>query len=214
MLLIRLKEERFSAYSHLAGIILSIIGTVLILEKANGNANYIGSLIVYGLSLVFLFSSSFLYHSRKKKEDEVSFWRRLDHIAIFVMIAGNYTPLCIIYLDEPWKWIILSIQWGLVIAGIIMKLFIMNAPRWITIGIYLAQGWMIIIPIGQLFQRMTPFMIFALFFGGILYSIGAIVYKMKKPNPKPGIFGFHEIFHVFIILAAFTQYMGLFVGIA
>ena len=206
------QKEKFSSLSHLFGAILAILGMIILIIKAKGNTANISIAIIYSLSTFFLFISSTIYHARKKEENEESIWRKLDHIAIFIMIAGSYTPICFLFLDGIWRWSILILQWILVISGIILKLVVLNTPRWITITIYLVQGWVAIIPFYQLTKVMPLASIILLIAGGISYTIGAIIYKFKKPNPLPGKFGFHEIFHIWILIGAFLQYIPVFIA--
>ncbi|QEE16259.1 hemolysin III family protein [Promethearchaeum syntrophicum] len=206
------QKEKFSSMSHLFGAILAILGMSILIFKSNGNIVNIIIALIYGLSTFFLFISSAIYHAQKKEENEESFWRKMDHIAIFIMIAGTYTPICFLFLEGAWRWSILLLQWILVISGIILKLLVLNTPRWVTITIYLVQGWVAIIPIYQLTQVMPLVSIILLFTGGLSYTIGAIIYKMKKPNPIPGKFGFHEIFHIWILLGAIFHYIPLYIA--
>ncbi len=195
-------SERISAYSHGLTIPVMMLGTVFLLVISYGDtiAQFVS--MVYGLSGVFLFSASFLYHSKKLIENGNSFWRKLDHVAIFFLIAGTYTPLCFLYLDGKMKWGILIAQWSLVLFGTIFKLFFINAPRFIGTLIYLTMGWLLLIPTTTLIQTMPALAQLLLITGGVFYTLGAIVYVLKKPNPRPGFFGFHEIFHIFIIFGA------------
>lgn len=207
---VTLPEESFSSYSHMVGALISFLGTILLLLLSPASLLNYGIILLYGISITFLFGISSLYHAHKEKENEISVWRKMDHIAIFVMIAGTYTPLSVIYLPNNWTWIILGSQWGLVFIGTILKLWILNSPRWITTGIYLIQGWMALFPVFHLYHSMPLGSFLLLFFGGISFSIGAVIYSLKKPNPYPGLFGFHEIFHVMIMIGAFLHYLVIF----
>jgi hemolysin III len=204
---IQLPEERFSCYSHMAGGILAVIGTLILIIVSAGELAKIVVSLLYGLSISFLFFASTMYHAHKRSENEKTVWRKLDHIAIFVMIAGTYTPISFIYLTGGWRLGILIAQWFLVAVGIVLKLLIINTPRWVTILIYLLQGWMAVLPLYFLLTIMpiSSFILMAL--GGIAFTIGAIIYAVKKPDPKPGVFGFHEIFHVLILLGAILHYI-------
>ncbi|MDK2821520.1 MAG: hemolysin [Clostridia bacterium] len=167
---------------------------------------------VYGGSVIFLFLASSLYHAFKKEENEISNWRKLDHVAIFFMIAGTYTPICYVYLTGYWKWSIIILQWTLVFGGIFFKFFYLNAPRYLYTVIYLLMGWVGIVPIKQLLMTMSNNEVLFLFLGGLSFTIGAIFYVIKKPRLKPG-FGFHEIFHFFILLGGFFHYLLVYTAI-
>lgn len=201
-----LENEKFSTYSHLLGTILAIIGWIILLAFGHPTFRESLSISIYSISSVFLFVSSTVFHATKRKENEISFARKMDHIAIFIMIAGSYTPLCMFYLPNPWNIIILIAQWSMVILGIITKLIILNTPSWITISVYLFQGWMIVIALKPLSLAISTAQMILLFMGGILYSVGAIIYALQKPNPFPGIYGHHEIFHTLILIAAFLHF--------
>jgi len=205
--------EKISAYTHGAAVPVMIIGTVILLIISSGNiVTQIVSLI-YGLSGVFLFSASFIYHSQKVVENDESLWRKLDHAAIFFLIAGSYTPICYLYLEGKMKWGILIAQWSLVFSGTIFKLFFINAPRKIGTLIYLLMGWIVVIPMSTLIHTMPNTALIFLAAGGLSYTIGAVIYALKKPNPIPGYFGFHEIFHIFIIGGAMLQLVMVLYGI-
>jgi len=133
-------QEVFNVYSHLAGVVAAAIGTVFLAVAASYSVSALITSLIYGLSVIFLFSASSLYHAFKQAENEVSLWRRMDRLAIFFMIAGTYTPVCYLYLDGAWRWSIIAIQWGLVAFGLVSQLFFPRAPRVFYAAIYLAMG--------------------------------------------------------------------------
>jgi hemolysin III len=136
--------------------------------------------IVYGLSVILLFLASASYHALKQNENEISIWRKLDHIAIFFMIAGTYTPVCYVYLSGYWKWSVIIIQWALVIAGLFLKFFYLKAPRYFSTIIYLLMGWIGIVAIKEFLTTMPPNAVFYLFAGGYLSLLGR--YFMPSKN--------------------------------
>lgn len=200
------KQERVSFYTHFIGIFASIAGTMILLSVTSSIQEKLVSLI-YGFSIIFLFSASSLYHALKQKENETSIWRKLDHLAIFFMIAGTYTPVTYVYLEGAWFWSIISIQWGLVLFGVFFKFCFIKAPRILYTLIYLAMGWMAIIPINKFLNGMTLEIELYLFTGAASFTIGAIIYALKKPTILPGVFGFHELFHLFILLGGILHYL-------
>lgn len=208
-----LKKEKISAYSHAAAIPVMIIGTIIMLILSGDNTAHRIVALIYGFSAVALFTASFLYHSNKRSENETSIWRKLDHSAIFILIAGTYTPICYIYLDGWMRWGILIAQWSLVFSGIIFKLFFINAPRFIGTMIYLAMGWIVVIPVKQLYTNMPADIMSFLVAGGLAYTFGAIIYAAKKPNPLPEYMGFHELFHFFIVAGAMFHLIMVIKGI-
>lgn len=169
--------------------------------------------LVYGLGVVILFTSSALYHAFKQRESDNTIWRKLDHMAIFIMIAASYTPIMYIYTDGVWRWSIIIIQWVLVGLGICFKMLFLHAPRILSPVIYLLMGWMAVIPFRQLWFLMDSMSVILLISGGISFSIGAVIYSMKKPDPYPGSFGFHEIFHLFILLGASLHFFVVYFAI-
>jgi len=207
------QTEKISAYTHGGAVPVMAIGTVILLAISSGDINSQIVSLIYGLSGIFLFSASFFYHSRKVIENDESVWRKLDHTAIFFLIAGTYTPICFLYLEGKMKWGILIAQWSLVISGTIFKLFFVNAPRVIGTLIYLLMGWIVVIPISTLVHTMPPMALFFLAAGGISYTIGAVIYAVKKPDPLPDFFGFHEIFHIFVIGGAMLHLLMVIYGI-
>lgn len=207
------ENEKISAYTHGGAIPVMAIGTAILAYMSRGNFNLQVVSLIYGLSAVLLFTASFLYHARKKGENDTSIWRKLDHSAIFLLIAGTYTPMCYLYLEGWMRWGILIAQWSLVFSGIIFKLFFINAPRIIGTMIYLIMGWIVVIPISRLVSVMPVDVLFLLSAGGLSYTAGAIIYALKKPDPLPGRFGFHEIFHIFIIAGALFHLVMVVTGI-
>ena len=197
---IKRPEERFSVYSHLIGAILTAIGTIFLVIKSYGDPNKIIVSIIYGIAVTLLFFASTICHSLKKSEDHIFFWTRIDQIAIFFMIAGTYTPISYFYLTGAWRIGILVGQWTVVGAGLILKLMWINSPRWVTAGIYLLQGWMAIIPGYVIFLAMPRLDFILAILAGFTYSIGALMYILRKPKLFPGVFGSHDLFHVCVLL--------------
>jgi len=201
----RLPSERINFATHFAGFLAWIPFTVLLVVLAAPRPDLVAVVVVYGLGVMFLFFSSAWYHRNKREENETSLWRTLDHFAIFVMIAATYTPVVWIWFDEPWRTATLAFQWAVTLFGLGFKVFVKKAPRWVDPVLYLLMGWVAALAIVPLFQKMPLMVFFDLFWGGAWYTVGAIIYALKKPNFKPGVFGFHELFHVFILGGAVTH---------
>jgi hemolysin III len=194
--------------------VAGLAGLILLLIKARGHMDLILVSLVYGLAVTALFTFSALYHATKKAENAANVWRKLDHIAIFFMIAGSYTPICYIYLTGVWRWSMILVSWGFVIAGIVLKLFFIKAPRVLSTVLYLLMGWLAVFPLRELWLSMPRTSFFLILGGGIAYSMGAIIYALKRPNPVPGAFGFHEIFHVMILAGALLHYLPVYMAVA
>jgi len=199
------RQEFISFYSHLCGAIVALVGALALVYQARFCPSLVIVSTIYGLSVIFMLFSSSLYHAFKKEKNQTGFLRKMDHFAIFCIIAGTYTPVCYIYLEGYLQWGIIIAQWVLVIAGFFLKVLYIRSPRVFATVVYLLMGWMAIIPINQLLSELPIVSIILLFLGGFAYSTGAVIYMLKKPNPIPNFFGFHEIFHLFILLGVFLH---------
>jgi hemolysin III len=208
------KQEIISFATHCTAFLASIAG-IIILWIASGSSPLLkGVSLVYGASVSFLFLASTMYHARKRTEDDNSIWRKIDHFAIFVMIAGTYTPISFVYLDGPMLYVVLSIQWGLVLAGGIFKFLYLSAPRILSTLVYVAMGWMAVFVIKYFRDTMPLSQMVLVLAGGLSYTAGAVFYALKKPVIVRDLLGFHEIFHVFIIAGAAFHYAAVFRAVA
>ena len=201
----RLASERVNFATHFAGFLVWIPFTALLIYLTRARPDLVAVALVYGLGVLFLFFCSSWYHRHKRSENERTLWRTLDHFAIFVMIAASYTPVVWIWFDDPWRTVTLVFQWAVTLAGLAFKLFAHRAPRWVDPILYLLMGWVALLAIVPLYEKMPLPVFIDLFGGGVWYTAGAIVYALKRPNFKPGVFGFHELFHCFILGGAVTH---------
>lgn len=199
-------REKFNFYSHLAGVLLSVAGLIFIFRVASASVPAIITALIYGLSIIFLFSASSLYHAFKKEENEVSFWRKMDRLAIFFMIAGTYTPVCYFYLEGTWRWTMIGLQWGLVGFGVFSQLFFPRAPRILYVVIYFTMGWLAIFPMRQIVSNMSLNQVILMFAGGIAFTAGGLIYAIKRPRLLPGVFSFHELFHIAVLVGGALHY--------
>ena len=200
-------REPVNGLTHLIAAILAAIGLVVLLILGWGNLTRVLSLLIYGLSLVLMFSSSAAYHMTMASTGALLWLRKFDHSAIYLLIAGTYTPICLHYFEGFWRWGLLGIIWGMALAGIIVKLFVIHAPRWVTAGIYLLMGWMAIIGVREMLLRMPGGALVWLALGGLFFTAGAVIYILKKPDLFPGRFGFHEVWHIFVILGCLCHFV-------
>lgn len=202
-------REPASGLSHLVGAVLSIFALVLLLHAAITNRSplEIVAYSIFGASMIFLYSASTIYHLIKASEKVVFKLRKLDHAMIFVLIAGTYTPICLMPLRGKLGYILLATLWITAICGIIFKLFFMNAPRWFYTMVYIIMGWAAIFVIVPLYKAVGLTAIIWLVSGGLFYTIGGIIYALKKPNFIPKWLGFHEIFHILIILGTVSHFL-------
>lgn len=206
-----LRTEHFSVLSHCLGAFTGVLGMIILILRAETLAEFVVSLI-YGTALVLLFTASTVYHMMKRCENEHSVWRRIDHFAIFLMIAGTYTPVCWLYLSGGWCLSILSVQWALVVFGFFFRFLWLDAPRWLYTAIYLIMGWTGLVPLPLLYDTMPKILFMCVFLGGGLYTAGALFYMFKWPQGIPG-FGFHELFHIFILGGAAVHYFVVFMSL-
>ena len=205
-------REPVSGLTHLIGAVLSAIGLVLMIYYAvsKGTVWHIVSFSIFGGSLILLYTASTLYHLLNISEKGVRVLRKIDHMMIYVLIAGTYTPICLIPLRGGWGYSILITIWGIAITGIIMKLLWFDAPRWLYTLFYLIMGWLIVIALWPIAKTIPIAGVLWLIAGGLLYSIGAVIYGTKWPRLKSKVFGFHEIFHLFVLYGSFCHFWLMF----
>lgn len=198
-----------SGLTHFIGALLAIAGlVVLLLRKVPElTVSHIVSFSIFGGAMILLYTFSTLYHWLPLKKSASDILRKIDHIMIFVFIAATYTPICLVTLGGGWGWSLFGSVWGLTVAGFLLKIFWMNAPRWLYTAIYVLMGWIIVIGIWPLIKSLALGGLLWLVAGGLFYTLGAVIYGRKKPDPWPNFFGFHEIFHVFVMLGSFAHFM-------
>lgn len=205
-------REPLSGITSLISAGLSIAGLVLMVVAAAhyGTAWHVVSFSLFGASLILLYLASALYHLLPLQERGVNILKRIDHMMIFVLIAGTYTPFCLIALRGALRWSLFGIIWGLCMVGIFNKIFWLHAPRWISVGLYMGMGWVCIFFIFPLAKMLPTGAIFWLALGGLMYTIGAIFYALKWPNFFPKVFGFHELWHLFIMAGSFSHFWAVY----
>jgi hemolysin III len=202
-------RDPISGITHLCGAIFFAVGLIAMLIAGQGNLAQEISLAVYGAGLILLFSASAAYHLYNGDAKRLLVLRKFDHSSIYVLIAASYTPLCVIAFRGFWQWGLLAIIWALALAGIVVKIFVIKGPRWLTAGIYLVMGWLSLIALGEMMATLSTSSIVWLFAGGVVYSLGAVIYITKKLNFKPGVFGFHEVWHIFVLLGALCHFISI-----
>jgi hemolysin III len=207
-------REPVSGLSHLAAAVASAAGLALLLLVGRDSLIKVLSLAVYGASLVLMFSASATYHLVRAQPAVVRLLRKVDHSSIYLLIAGTYTPICLHFFSGFWQWGMVLIIWMLAALGIVVKVFMMNAPRWLAAGLYLLMGWLALAATGEILATMPPGALWALLLGGVFFTLGAVIYVARKPNFWPGAFGFHEVWHVFVILGCLCHFalMALYVA--
>ncbi|MBI5935916.1 MAG: hemolysin III family protein [Chloroflexi bacterium] len=206
-------REPVNSLTHWAGALLAIAGLIALLIVGWSVPAKIISLLIYGISLIAMFSASATYHMVHAKEKVLLILRKIDHAAIYLLIAGTYTPFCVNAFEGFWKWGMLSIIWSLAAIGIVIKVFYIKAPRWLNAGIYVVMGWLCVGAAGQMLTTLPAWVFAWLLAGGIIYTLGAVVYITKLFNFWPGVFGFHEVWHIFVLLAAAAHFVAV-MGVA
>ncbi len=194
--------------SHAAAFLLAIAAAVVLIVLAPGGRAVVAGTI-YGSALIALFGGSALYHRWPGPTRFKPLLRRIDHSTIFVFIAASYTPFTLIVMDGPIAWVLLIGAWTGALAGVVFSLGWIDAPRPVVAGSYVALGWLALIAAPQLVQRLDDVPVLLFVAGGLLYSLGAIVYARQRPDPWPRTFGFHEIFHALVIVAAAAHYTAM-----
>ena len=197
-------REPISGLTHLAGGLLACAGLIVLLDTAAsaGRTDQLVAFGIFGLGMITLYTASTLYHLLLLSPAGVARLRRVDHVAIFLLIASTYTPFCLLALDGGWRVGLLTLIWGLALSGILLKVLWMDAPRWLSVMLYLVMGWGAAIAAPIIFRAVAPGGIAWVLGGGLVYSAGALIYWLKRPNPVPGVFGFHEVWHLLVLVGS------------
>ncbi len=204
-------REPFNAYSHLLGAIGAVVFTVFLMLKSSPEHVYFrASFLLYGITVFLMFGSSAIYHMINVSYKTEEFFRKIDHIMIYLVIAGSYTPICAMTLSGNWRIGMLIGVWSFALVGFLKKIFWMGAPRWFSTMLYLLMGWVAVIIVPQMWGRVPNGFLIWLGVGGLFYTFGAIIYGIKKPDPFPEKFGFHEIWHLFVMGGAFSQFWAIY----
>ena len=202
-------REPFSCYSHFVGAVLSAVGLfallVRLLVQPDISSQLAGAAVVFCLSLIALYSASSAYHFSGRGEAVVRRLKKLDHSMIYVLIAGSYTPIILKFMPAPRCFVFLGVIWLIALTGIAVKLLWIDAPRLIGTALYLALGWAIAFDFGVVLSMPSP-AVELLAAGGLSYTIGGIIYILKKPNLSC-LIGFHELFHLFVIAGSVCHYL-------
>lgn len=196
-------REPGSAITHLIGMILATIASVPLLVKAALTAGHTGliAMTVFMTSMVLLYAASTMYHSVNVSGKRLKIFRKIDHMMIFVLIAGSYTPVCMLVLEPRSGYTLLAVVWGIALGGMLIKALWITCPKWFSSIIYIAMGWACVSVFDQLLALLSQGAFLWLLAGGILYTVGGIIYALKLPvfNSLHKNFGSHEIFHLFVI---------------
>jgi hemolysin III len=194
--------------THAYAFWFAVAGAITLVFLADDGVA-VAAAAIYGGGLCALFAGSALYHRWRWDPRWRPLLRRVDHSTIFIFIAASYTPMALLVLQGPLRWVVLGIAWGGAAAGIFFTIAWIDAPRWLAAGTYLALGWVAVITVPQLGDRLGAAPLTLVAVGGALYTLGAVVYALRRPNPWPRVFGFHEIFHAFVVAAAVCHFVAM-----
>jgi hemolysin III len=192
-------------YLHLGAAVAAVLGFGALLLLADSAKAYVGGAI-FALSLIALYTVSGVYHSIGWGPRMRNVLKRLDHAMIFVLIAGSYTPFCLFAGSPTWGIGLLAVVWSVAGVGVVLKLIWPDAPRWLSVGLYIATGWIALVAATQITSWYAIFPLLVLTLGGVLYTVGGVVYGLRRPNPFPRVFGYHEVFHLLVIAASVLHY--------
>lgn len=193
---------------HQAAFSASLVVGTLLIVAADGGRGHAAAAIFAG-AVAACFGASALYH-RVTWSPSLRLWmRRVDHAGVYLLIAGTYTPVCLLVLDGAWRLVVLAVVWTGAVAAIVLKFVWVAAPKWLAAATALALGWVAVAIMPQLVDRLDPAGVALLGAGGLAYTAGAVVYALRRPDPAPAVFGYHELFHALTIAAVSCQYVAI-----
>jgi len=201
-------RPKLRGWLHLGAVPLSVVlGLIAVAVAPPGAARW--SVVVYLITTVLLFGVSATYHRRVWGERWEAVLKRIDHSNIYLFIAGSYTPFAVVLLPGTSGDVLLAVVWGIAALGVIFRVVWVGAPRWLYVSTYIALGWVAVGYLPALWRAGGPAVVILIAVGGALYTMGAVVYAIRRPNPFPRWFGFHELFHAFTIAAYLVQYVAV-----
>ncbi|MFX0593122.1 PAQR family membrane homeostasis protein TrhA [Melissospora conviva] len=208
-------KPRMRGWLHLYAFFVALAAGVVLCSLAATRPGWapLVSCLIYSVTVCGLFGTSALYHRRVWSERGYQLMRRMDHSMIFVFIAGTYTPLCVLLLPDGLGTMLLWIVWSGAFAGVLLKVIWPHAPRWVGAPLYLALGWVAVAVLPDIGHNGGVTVLVLLAVGGVIYSVGAVFYALRKPNPWPAVFGHHEFFHACTLLAAICHHIAIYFAI-
>ncbi|UTR13293.1 hemolysin III family protein [Salipaludibacillus sp. LMS25] len=206
-------REPVNGLTHLAGALLSFVALLAMVMKVSVDGVSpleLMAVIIFGISLILLYSASATYHMVIAKDKVIAFFRRMDHSMIYVLIAGTYTPFCLITMNGIAGWTLFGVVTVLAIAGVVFKMVWFHSPRWLSTGLYIGMGWLVVFFFAPLSEVMAFPGLMLLLAGGILYTIGGVIYGWKPHWIEFKHIGYHEIFHIFILLGSLAHFLSVY----
>ena len=211
-------REPGSAITHFIGMLLAVFAAVPLLVKAgiSSGGRSFAAMAVFITSMILLYGASTMYHSVNLAGRGLRIFRKLDHMMIFVLIAGSYTPVCLIVLNREIGYRLLAVVWGIALVGMLIKACWITCPKWFSSIIYIAMGWVCILVVGQLFATLPTAAFLWLLAGGLIYTAGGVIYALKLPifNAKHKAFGSHEVFHLFVMGGSICHFIFMYLYVA
>ncbi|MCR4399263.1 MAG: hemolysin III family protein [Syntrophomonadaceae bacterium] len=190
-------RQPVNTWTHFVTFLAALVGMVALLVLSRGSASALITMSIYGSSVILLYGASSLYHWVSTTPGRQLVLRKLDHVAIFLLIAGTYTPVLYYGLEGWWRWSMLAAVWTLAATGVFLKLWFIHAPRFVSTAFYLALGWLAVVPLSRLVHTLPGEAVAFMAAGGVAYTLGAVIYALRWPDFLPGRLGFHEVFHLF-----------------
>ena len=200
-------REPINTWTHFITFLLGVAGLFLLVVLSIGDMAKLITMTIYGLSVIVLYGASTAYHWVETTPNRLAILRTLDHMSIFILIAGTYTPVLYYGFDGAWKWTMLSVIWGLALLGIILKVFFTGTARTFSTILYISLGWIALIPLFKLIRSLPVGAMVFMLLGGIAYTVGGVIYATKRIKFLPGKLGFHEVFHIFVSLGSVLHFI-------
>ena len=211
-------REPGSAITHYVAMMMAMIAAVPLLIKAtmSQNQSHVIAMLIFAGSMVLLYAASTMYHAVNVSGKVLKIFKKFDHMMIFVLIAGTYTPVCMIVLSKETGYPLLGLVWATAMVGIIIKMFWVTCPKWFSSVIYIAMGWECVLVFRPLLNTLSTGAFLWLLIGGVIYTIGGVIYALKIPvlDALHKFFGLHEIFHIFVMMGSFCHFMFMFLYVA
>ncbi|KUO75884.1 MAG: hemolysin III family channel protein [Desulfosporosinus sp. BRH_c37] len=200
-------KEPVNTWTHFISFVAAIVGLVFLIIMCKNNISKLVTMIIYGLSMILLYGASSIYHWVQTTPQKELLLKKIDHIAIYFLIAGSYTPVFYYGLEGAWRWAMLISVWSLAVIGMALKIWFIQAPRYVSAGFYVSLGWIALVPFLQLIKHLPLGAIILMAVGGVIYTMGAVIYATKIFDFFPKRFGFHEIFHLFIAAGSIVHFV-------
>ncbi|HZK84020.1 MAG TPA: hemolysin III family protein [Desulfosporosinus sp.] len=200
-------KEPVNTWTHFISFVAAIVGLVFLVILCKDSISKLITMTIYGLSMISLYGASSIYHWVKTTPQKEILLKKIDHIAIYFLIAGSYTPVFYFGLEGAWRWSMLISVWSLAVLGMALKIWFIHAPRYVSAAFYVSLGWIALVPFLQLIKHLPLGAIILMAVGGVMYTVGAVIYATKIFDFFPKRFGFHEIFHLFIAAGSIVHFI-------